>query len=449
MNKTELLEYFKSPNKQNWNQEQIQEFWSQLREYRKEHPYDFRNFVFPKFEMGIHFKKNNGKIIFGKDTNFWFENEIYQFDSHVSFDFAVFCESASFSKCTFEGGVSFHNSFFLDKANFRECVFKEQAVYRHCLFKDKTIFSEAKFQKTFAIESSSFEGDSFFNHIEFKSLCILSFVNFSYLEFNFSVLNAKSEFSNIKINGEFEFIGNSLKELTLLKCKFSESDSATIQDINKRPMDLIPKFQFIDTVFNQHVAFRRVDLSKSDFYQCNFSNASFSECFSRKKSMIYEQYYIQNGNYEALSDLYREFKRNFENTKDWELCDRAYVREMIMKQKHYFTLAKEKCFFSISSIDWLLYKIYYLVSGFNRSYIRPLFLLIFTSTLLFPILYSIFENDNLKGSMIKSLGASIPFFFDVTDSVKYDGWGLHSSQSLISAILLAFLLIALRKRFRT
>ncbi len=449
MNKTELLEYFKSPNKQNWNQEQIQEFWSRLREYRKEYLYDFRDFVFPKFEMSIHFKNNQGKITLGKDANFWFENEAYQFDSHVYFDFAVFCERAYFPRCTFEGGVSFHNSFFLDEADFRGCVFNEQAVYRHCLFKGKTIFSETKFQKNFVLESSSFEGDTFFNHIESKSLFKLSFVTFSYIELNSSVLNSESIFSNVKINDEFEFIGNSLKKLTILKCKFSESNRTTIQDINKQTKTLIPNFQFIDTVFNQHVAFRRVDLSKSVFHQCNFSNASFSECFSSRKSMINEQHYIEKNNYEALSDIYREFKRNFENTKDWELSDRAYVREMIMKQKHYFILAKERCFFSFNSIDWLLYKIYYFVSGFNRSYTRPLVLLIFTSMFLFPILYSIFENDNLKDSMIKSLGSSIPFFFDVTDSVKYDGWGLHSSQSLISAILMAFFLIALRRRFRT
>lgn len=451
--KDQLLSYFQNPNKKGWSRNERQEFWRKLREYRKSNivgSTQYREYVFPKFELAILEKTSDGRTVFSHDCNFWNKGEEFKLES-ADFTFATFLESANFSGCHFEGGAQFYNSFFLDDANFKECVFDEQVVLRHCHFDKRVDFSKSKFNKRIlAIESSYFKGETFFHDITVSCNFEMNFSEFEYLEMSYNTFNKSVTVSHCKFKSVFEFIGNNIYDLLIVHtCRFSRDELCLFQDINHERKEIHPRMEFVNIIFHSSFIFRRTNLSETAFYQSDITNIQFKECFAYHGTLIKEDRFVESGHFDALSDSYCQLKRNFENSKNWELSDVAYRREMVMKKKYYHLLAKRKKYFSLYTIDSFLYLIYEQVSGFNRSYTRPLVLLLISSLLLFPGAYMLVEGDTIYNSLVKSLGATLPYFYKVEASISFKGWGLHSTQTLVSSILLAFFVIALRRRFKS
>ena len=105
------------------------------------------------------------------------------------------------------------------------------------------------------------------------------------------------------------------------------------------------------------------------------------------KKLKSKNYNIET-HYSALEYTYRQLKKNFENSKDWELSGKAYRSEMKMRRSRLLCVAKRKyLFFSYHFYEWVLYWIYGRMSGFTQSMLTPITLLLIFTLLLFPIYY--------------------------------------------------------------
>lgn len=444
------LQFIRSFSQRNsWTNDEIKEFWAQVRVYISLCSFrcDLTNINFPDFE-DITYNSNTPSLIV-KESTFWFKNEEKLFDKEMDF-----------SNSTFSGNAEFRDCHFLKTTYFIQTIFEKSAVFVDAIFEENTHFSSARFDKgaTFwhtifngeetDFVFSNFEDEVFYNHTEFNTKIDFFQTNFrSFADFSNAVFKYV-DFVETRFHEELD-LSNSvfIESGNFDKTRFSLNHASSIQEVSSNSLKKdAPSLVFNDIFFNPKVVFRRTDLNKTSFYQCDVSKATFSECFNPdKRLVIFDE---SEEDYPALIELYRQFKLNFENNKDNELSAKAYRSEMLIRRKLMLENAKEKYFFSSKTIEWIIFWVYGRVSGFNQSFITPVMVLLCSTLLIFPLYYHYFENSSIANSFKKSVSATIPYFYKAEAFLKFQNWWVSSSQSLISSILLAFFIIALRKRFK-
>ena len=187
------------------------------------------------------------------------------------------------------------------------------------------------------------------------------------------------------------------------------------------------------------VQFINSDLIHPNFYSCEWNSSNRLIIFNES------DYFKGISELNELENLYRQLKSNFQNSRDWELSGKAYVSELTIRKKRLYL---EKKFFS-----WFLYSFYDKFGGFTQNYLRPFLWYVGFTFIFFPLLYFIIEititdlggYTILSNSYIKSFAASIPF---INTDIIYQNWWVQSFQIVFSTILIAFFILALRKRFK-
>ena len=195
---------------------------------REPSPTSFDGFIFPNFADFCH-------INFAKYTSFNSAIFLYR----VDFESANFNSYAKFSNTLFMGGVVFMNANFDSSLTFRSSVFCEYASFRDVKFKG----------------SASFIGAKFLSSVDFRNAHFQALTNFtSYTHFSHTVFAGEVNFDEAIFDTSASFRSSVFCE------------SASFRDsVFKRPIN------FTDARFEPSVDFRNADFqAPTNFMDANF-----------------------------------------------------------------------------------------------------------------------------------------------------------------------------------
>jgi hypothetical protein len=412
--------------------------------------------VYGDFKTGI--SKFHGKVTFSRSTFHKYTLfEHSSFDKEVNYSYVKFGELFEQEYVKFYGEVMFHESQIYE-LNFNSISFKNKFTFQHIVFINTGKFNGISFSNT---EKTTFEK---IQALDVDKVTLEEYERIKYLFSSYKLISNTS----VKIN---RFAGKVEEKKTIeehikgllenesLKRFFEPLSVLTATELkskvlmvmrNKYSKGPVLFFNFMD--FNVLTFFNESNLSNTSFMKSDISEIRFRDCrFQIKGRLILpDEARTDEGDIPQLETLYRQLKKSFEREKNWELMDYSYASEMKMKQK---TLLKRNEYFS-----WSVYKFYEIFAAYTQNFIRPLTWFVFLTFLIFPMVYFVLEiSCNMEGSFISfvqdtilnclqnSVGASIPF---ISSSLKNDFWWIQSFQTIFSAILLTFFVLALRRRFR-
>lgn len=407
--------------------------------------YDFKGFVFPK---GVALLKN--------------------FSKPATFTDAVFKGEAGFSGAVFKEWVDFRNALFEGEADFRGVVFEHGASFWNAIFKEKTFFMISVFKGEADFEFASFVSAVYFVGTEFRDCADFSHTAFERLADLWNVIfKGESSFEDTSFAGKANFMGSTFEENLLM--------NADNQD--KKAFQEEVDFTSVKFLKPELVEFRKIDLSKFRFLNTDVRKIHFIDVdwYKRKgRNQVFDEVSsdpdTKDFEWQLIAQLYRRIRANYEENLRYSEAGDFYIGEMEMRKKAETSFLKK--------LPLLLYKA---ISNYGESYYRPL-CWILTILLLFPILFmfagiqpiNIESSDSkvntinyrLDFSSIHSLLPTEDKIKDYSTSFLYsmstfsfirdkkyttiNNWGnaLFVIESILSPIMLAFLLLALRRRFK-
>ncbi|WP_420573682.1 pentapeptide repeat-containing protein [Kordia sp.] len=364
-----------------------------------------------------------------------------------SFYDSKFHKKVIFSKTTFSSAACrFNESIFLDDVEFFECKFKpkQKIEFQAVNFTKKVDFIRCEFLNDTNFNQSQFQGVTIFDRPIFKEETDFSYCYFE--DVNFKEINTIWPYRNYN---------------------YTEP----------------PKLYFKDVFFNSKTFIKNTNLSELELDNSDVTNITFSRCIwndeKNRLKLVNELpiLNIETKNKLKLSNQneakkivvenlinklrdsenhYRQLKKNFDSTKNWELSGKAYVSEMEMRRLRY---KKEK---SVSSkISFIIYSIYEHLGGYTQSFVRPLNILLLFTLFIFPLYYftesliyyslwncsftESFSLVSVSECFQMSIDAALPIF---KPKHTYLFWGVQYFQTIFCGTLLTFFILALRKRFK-
>jgi uncharacterized protein YjbI with pentapeptide repeats len=400
------LFHFKSPSKN------VQLFQSKLTEIFRDKSleiYDLSRFVFPR---GIWFpEKIDKEIIFREAV----------FHEELLFMFTTFKKLVDFSGAIFKGEADFRGSVFEKEAfaNFGEAIFEGKANFSIAFFKDQANFSEVIFNKEVFFYETFFEDGVTFYLATFKDRLVIQGHRINKL------------FSKREVN---------FKEVSLM-----------------RP---------------EKVSFQKVDLCNfrllgTDLRKVEFVDVDWYKEKARGRNKIYDEVSpdpeTKKFDYPLIAQVYKRLRANYEENLNYADAGDFHIGEMEMRRKG------EKNPFN-KAVIWL----YKLISNYGESYWHPLVWILFF-LIFFPLIYMLTGiTPKIGGSQIQyhldfSLKGIIPTFEKIKDywssfvyslsvfslirerpyqTIRDLGHFFTILESIFSPVLIAFFLLALRRRFK-
>lgn len=195
----------------------------------------------------------------------------------------------------------------------------------------------------------------------------------------------------------------------------------------------------------------RIDLSDFHFDDSNIENIKFINCDwnIRDRLLLNDEKHLKNG--DSMENQYRQLKRIFSKDQNWEMSGLSYISEMEMRKRRLgYAVDDGKRYFSKDAITYLIYFFYGFFGGYTQNFIRPIIIFFSSTLIIFPIIYLFYEpfpinHFNLNMSIQKSLANSLPL---IKTDLLYKNWYLKTFQTVFSTIILTFVILALRKRFK-
>lgn len=406
--------------------------------------YDFTNFVFPD-EVSFPYKIEK-KIIFSGATfqgstlfyNIVFQNEAdfqrANFQGVAQF-YAIFKKRAYFREATFQGDAYFKGKVFEELADFTKVTFEREADFTGAVFQNSQ-FEGAIFQKDSSFAGTTFKGESTFSGTTFQGAVTFNSATFE------DVLEIDKADKNNKIFSEEEVDFRSVRFLKPEKVSFRKVD--------------LSKFRFLGT-----------DLRKVEFIDVDWYKESRKSGVNRIYDEIKPDPVTKKFDYTLIAQTYKRLRANYEQNLNYAEAGDFHIGEMTMRRKG------EK-----NKFNKLILTLYWIFTNYGESFRRPLYWSLILFGLIFPIsfMYSGIErviptqfpylidhdfdvstislnevgewaNDYLK-SFVYSLSV-----FSLVREKQYrpiDNWGHFWMvlESILSPVLIAFFLLALRRRFR-
>ncbi|NOQ75258.1 MAG: hypothetical protein GQ574_24820 [Crocinitomix sp.] len=384
-------------------------------------------------------------VIFLEDVNF--------FTSKFS--------GANFSNSKFSKKVNFLSARFFYKADFTEVVFSENVNFQNVKFSTKVSFSDGIFSGTADFSRAMFSAETDFTSITFSNSVIfwntsfLDKVKFSKTKFYETVIFPGStflgevEFSQVTFSQGVDFFGSTFSTTVIFsKIKFPEEKRIIFESLVTRD-NSSPKLNFLNIDFPHAFVFRKQKMEGISFAECEISKVRFESCewnvINNYRIKLKDEDRLQKNTknqneYKSLEELYRQLKKNFESSRNYELMGHAYVSEMEMK--------KRRLWIKVKPMEWFIYWFYGFFSGYTNSIMRPL--ISFFTLILFGLFSYYFIDFNWANAIQRSFYASFSYF-EIGMKNPFEGYWLiaRNVQFLLSSIFLVFFVIALRKKFKT
>lgn len=383
--------------------------------------YDLALFVFP---AGISFPKKIDKSIdFGSAV----------FQAKADFSGRTFQEMVTFVNVTFQGAAFFDAAVFRRRVFFGSATFKDKASFFRSHFQDEATFFETEFKKKVSFRVTTFKGVTKFWDAMFHDI----------VDYRGAIIEHVLEIDQENKQKVF-----SKEEVDFSSVKFSEPERVIIRKVD------LSKFRFLSTDL------RKVEFVDVDWGGKGVRNWVYDEMMPDRSTNKFD--------YPLIALLYRKLRANYEENLNYPEAGDFHIGEMECKRRNYKTWFGK----NLSLTAWYKY-----VSNYGESYRRPLFFWILPILIIFPILFMYsgvegvdhaasnylidydldltsfllkkhaWENDYLK-AFVYSLSV-----FSLVRDKQYrpiDNWGHFwmVSESILSPVLIALFLLALRRRFR-
>ncbi len=129
-----------------------------------------------------------------------------RFDQRLVMRSAVFSADADFGAATFCEGVEFHSATFCGQAAFSAATFSGLAVFNSTTFDDDTAFNSATFNGDAAFGGATFNADAKFGYVTFTRRAAFGEVTFSRRAwFAFATFSGGAHFNHATFSAEAEF----------------------------------------------------------------------------------------------------------------------------------------------------------------------------------------------------------------------------------------------------
>lgn len=141
----------------------------------------------------LHFPRTTvwAKCVFNGDVDFRYST----FRNGIDFSSAKFCRDALFRSSTFSGFADFEFSMFSSDANFQSCTFSESALFLSSTFSQTADFRYSTFSMSASFASSTFRGYTDFESCKFGWIA----------DFMSSTFDGTADFRSITCGGDADF----------------------------------------------------------------------------------------------------------------------------------------------------------------------------------------------------------------------------------------------------
>ncbi|WP_298421839.1 pentapeptide repeat-containing protein [uncultured Kordia sp.] len=377
------------------------------------------NLVSSTFSKGFHFTDNDcydeANIV---DSNF--KGLTFYYDSR-------FHKNVNFGKLEFSGiACRFNESIFLDDVGFFECSFLHPSEFMSTIFSKKVDFVRPEFHDRVNFDGARFESVVIFNKPIFKGITDFSYCYFE--DVNFKEINTpwrdrenytepiKLYFKEIFFNSNTFISNTNFEELNLNNCDVSEVRfSRCIWNDKENRLKLVNELPPKNIKTENQLKLSNENPSRKTVVESLIKKLRDSE------------------------NHYRQLKKNFDGTKNWELSGKAYVSEMEMRKRR---LWLERKYY-----QWFVFKFYDVFGGYTQDFKKPIVSLI-GLILVFSALYFFIDYD-ISRALQRGVKGALPYMQIDTEN-PFEGYWLilRNLELVLGGTFLAFFVLALRKRFK-
>lgn len=412
-----------------------------------------------------------------------------------------FEERLTIKHSVFSDNFCFNESTFVEKADIlmMDNTFGDGFLLQNSLFQDKFDSSLNKFH-SFLSRHTDFYGDVFFHQDEFwgggknnennpstvfRSLEFYKKVKFSLCKFYqltlFEHLNFSKDlwFLGPKFYDQvaFNHVEFSSTHKTLFQApKRHESGSKPTEEVGKvfypdpekgekeEKQKKDKKVHFNNIIFPEKTIFRWINLEDVSFQKSFIECLKFDECIFEQEDgriVLYDEKELRKKvpqtahNYEEVENIYRQFKKNFDNKKDFETAGDFYIGEMEMRREKFKKQIQSENSEGLfdTRIRLFLLSCFKLFSYYGE---RPSRILgwIVLAILCFAIVFDIYSTLPFW----KSLGLSLKSFFPflTVDHLPEDCYGQikpivsfsYNFERIISFVFWFLFALSVRQKFR-
>lgn len=408
------------------------------KEHKEDHDLDVRNLMRMKldahhslFLVGFHIPSFNYPKTIYADLNCDFA----YFEDKVDFSYVDFTSPASFYYATFENVADFQFCNFSEKPIFYETTFKEDGVFVMSNFRNGANFYESIFLKWANFSNAHFGQSSFlpgmrcFDRVIFSNSSFIGKTEMSRCEF----INAN--FSYVDFQGELELSNVKFPEIDLKKVKepgFEIPIRFNYSTMRQR-VRIIGKAE--DPIVLEGVSFLGVNLQNIEFNNVKW----LSPRLTWRKIILDELMLNTNKNYDDVSDIYAQLRKNYETRLRYTESSNFFIGELESLKKG---LQKGSIREKLSSI---LYSVQKYLSFYGESYFLPLVIWMpFLIGVFFVIRnqtgYCAVENEcHMIGRITDSLSAF--FLFPRSEGL------IDISERVLSIPILGSIFVGLKRKF--
>ncbi len=495
-------------------------------------PNDFKfkkvsNLEFYETLKDFNFWKANEQMIFSKKVDFWEA----KFMGNVYIPYTTFLKEITLSKANFLEEVDFEGSHFIEELKVWNTRFNKEINLSNSTFSNETKFDHSTFHKEVSFLNALFKKDVYFWNTEFSNNA--NFENTTFLKtayFRRTIFLGKTKFWNTNFFWKIYF-----RSVTFSPDHQTFFKNVKFNGFSKNKNEIISA-DFHNIIFPETVLFRKTDLSRVSFLDSNLEKARFDECEwsnfnycfknkldekgkikeviefkkSKPRNVLWDEFNIRDNRntwkrffwifytkekrkfkeifrqtdkqkYQQVENLNRQFKKNFDDKKDYQTADDFYIGEMSMRRKSFAAEVKDISFWRITLHSYgkrFFLWFYKWISNYNSNPTWALIWLIgiiFSFTIIFHIseykinpvqefqlLKQSAQNNTLleftKSNWLKpihySFTSSIPLISFPEELERgtdgMNGWTVffHYMQVLSSTIVWALLILSLRRKFK-
>lgn len=400
------------------------------------------------------------------------------FPVSVSFREVKFPRAVHFDNVKFLGIAHFYKIEFIDTVNFEAAVFSKAADFSSAIFSDVAYFANVKFSGEASFINAKFLGTTNFGCTEFSATANFYISKFSNLaEFAGALFSGEAFFSNAIFSGVANFPHTKFKKDLNFRGTEFHSACAISSGVE------VEGNLFVRSMFAGSADFSRLEvkgttsLSGSEFHQIpDFTDAKLDRP-PDIAGMVVPQPETQKDKWWQFRQAVksddvvklRKLKSMALDASDHEKDGEFFAKEMLAKRG-----------WETTSFSGLLFNtLYWKLSDFGQSFVRPLVGLFFSLSI-FPILYlvAVFwgqlrypNSDEVYLALQLSMRNFLPFFgslfrfsprpkehnsafmntyHDLVNKGLDADWlvAIGIVQNIIGAVLLFLFLLALRNKFR-
>jgi len=423
--------------------------------------HDFTRLIFPKDTLFPKLIKKTMFFEFGSVQGgapflgVVFEKPVHfggtKFHDTADFRDVEFRDEATFGGCDFVGAANFLGVTFKAGATFSGTTFHKEALFRSATFRGESWFGSSKFVGRASFYSTVFQGSAYFADAVFQSA--VSFLS-SRFEAEAVFYNAtfkdRASFADMVFKGRVYLLGANFENRLLI----SRADDASTffeNEVDFRQVKLLkPEMVTLYKVGLHKTRFLLTDLRKVEFLDVDWYKEK-----GKGRNKIYDEVSpdpeTKSFDYPLIGQVYKRLRANYEENLNYAEAGDFHIGEMEMRRKG------EKNIFN-KGIIWL----YKLISNYGESYWLPLGWIALL-LLIFPFLYMLVGitsstnvDINQNFETLRDYGSSLTFSLSVFSLVREKpyhtinnlGHILTVLESIFSPVMIAFFLLALRRRFK-